>query len=230
MLGGMLGAGLPVVTAFDSLIGVTEFVSYKRFYRFLRDRVEEGNSFAKSFALYPRVDRLMPPSIQQMIIAAEQSGFLADTLVKIGERFEEKTEVSTKNISTILEPILLVIVWFGVAGVALAIILPIYSLVGGFTQSGSGVTPAAVVTVSPTVTPSPEVTAAPTPLAQEIRVTDTGTGFLNIREEPALGAAIIGRALPGETYQFLDKTDDWYLIIFSGQRGWVNAAYVEELP
>ncbi|MFZ2202456.1 MAG: type II secretion system F family protein [Microgenomates group bacterium] len=232
MLGGMLGAGLPVVTAFDSLIGVTEFASYKRFYRFLRDRVEEGNSFAKSFALYPHADRLMPPSIQQMIIAAEQSGFLADTLIKIGERFEEKTEVSTKNISTILEPILLVIVWFGVAGVALAIILPIYSLVGGFTQSETGVAPAPTASQlggQAAPTPTLEATATPTPTPREIRVIDTGTGFLNIREEPALGAAIIGRALPGETYEFLDKTDEWYLIIFSGRRGWVNAAYVEEV-
>lgn len=224
MLGTMLNAGLPVVVAFDSLIGVTGFASYKRFYRFLRDRVEEGNSFAKSFALYPHVNRLMPPSIQQMIIAAEQSGFLSDTLIKIGERFEERTETTTKNISTILEPVLLVIVWFGVAGVALAIVLPIYSLVGGFTQ-----TPPAQVIVTPTPTVSaPILTPTVAPL-NEVRVLETGIGYLNIREEPSVASEIVGRALPGETYQFLDVADDWYLIVFNNGRGWVNAAYVEEL-
>lgn len=229
LLGSMLNAGLPVVTAFDSLIEVTEFATYKRFYRFLRDRIEEGNSFSKSFALYPKVNRLLPPSIQQMVAAAEQSGFLADTLVKIGERFEEKTETTTKNLSTILEPILLVIVWFGVAGVALAIILPIYSLVGGFTQSETGLTTAPAVTVTSTPTPTETVTPTPTAVVRRLTVAATGTGYLNVREEPALDAPIIGRALPGETYQFLDKTEEWYLIVFDNSRGWVNAAYVEEV-
>lgn len=134
MLGRMLSAGLPVLTAFDSLIEVTEFGSYKKLYLFLRERIEEGNSFAKGFAAYPDAKRLIPFSIQQMIVAAEQSGFLSETLIKIGERFEEKADVTTKNISTLLEPVLLVFVWFGVAAVALAVILPIYSLVGGFNQ------------------------------------------------------------------------------------------------
>lgn len=230
MLGSMLGAGLPVVTAFDSLIEVTQFRTYRKLYTHLRDRIEEGNSFAKSFAAYSKIDSLIPPSIQQMIIAGEQSGFLSDALLVIGERYEEKTEVSTKNISTLLEPILLIIVWFGVAAIALAVILPIYSLVGGFTQSGQGVTPAAVV--SPTATPEITLTptATPTP-ARQIVVNDTDIGYLNVRSGPSLSSSVIERAFPGDRYPFVDRQGDWYQIILpEGGRGWVNAAYVEELP
>ncbi len=132
LMGTMLSAGLSLITAFDSLIEVTESIDYRHFYRFIRDKVEEGNSFAKSFALTPDIDRLMPPSVQQMIVAAEQSGSLPETLAKIGERYEQRTEDTTKNIGTALEPALLVVVWFVVFAVALAIILPIYSLIGGF--------------------------------------------------------------------------------------------------
>lgn len=230
VLGNLLSAGLPVVTAFDSLIDVTTFKSYRKLYKFLRDRIEEGNSFAKSFASYEGIDRLIPPSIQQMVVAAEQSGYLSDTLLKIGERFEEKTDVTTKNLSTILEPILLVIVWFGVAGVALAVILPIYSLIGGFTeatQPPSFVSPAVTVTPTPIETPMP----TPTPVVSRLQVVPIETGFLNVREESSTAATILGRALPGETFEFRVKQGDWYQIVFTGGTlGWVNAAYVEELP
>jgi type II secretory pathway component PulF len=65
-------------------------------------------------------------------VASEYSGTLSGTMLKIGEMYEAKTDITTKNLSTVLEPILLVIVWLGVVGVAFAVVLPIYSLIGGF--------------------------------------------------------------------------------------------------
>lgn len=73
--------------------------------------------------------------MQQLVIAGEQSGTLTEVLVKIGQDYETKTDTTTKDLSTILEPVLLVIVWLGVLGVAFAVILPIYSLIGGFNQN-----------------------------------------------------------------------------------------------
>jgi len=64
-------------------------------------------------------------------VAGEKSGNLANILLKVGLMFEEKADSTTKNLTIILEPILLVIVWLGVVAVALAVILPIYGLVGG---------------------------------------------------------------------------------------------------
>lgn len=130
LLGTLLHAGLPITQALDSLGNATEFLRYKKLYRHLRDAVEEGNSIQKSFASYGATDRLIPAPIQHLIIAGEQSGHLSETLLKIGAAFEEKSDTTTKNLTTILEPILLVVVWLGVVGVALAVVLPIYSLVG----------------------------------------------------------------------------------------------------
>ncbi|MFZ4631713.1 MAG: type II secretion system F family protein [Patescibacteria group bacterium] len=132
LLGTLLGAGLPVEQALESIKSSSTFFRYQKFYTFLKDYVEEGNSFQKSFASYKKVNKIMPYSIQQMIIAGEQSGNLADILVKIGESYNDKTEMTTKNLVVILEPILLIVVWLGVVGVALSIILPIYSLIGGY--------------------------------------------------------------------------------------------------
>ena len=131
LLGTLLDAGLPVTKAIDSLAGASEVIRYKKFYLALRESIDAGNSFQKSFALYKDADKLVPQPIQQLIFSGEQSGNLNKTLIKVGQVLEAKSDTTTKNLTIIMEPILLVIVWAGVVSVAFAVILPIYSLVGG---------------------------------------------------------------------------------------------------
>jgi type II secretory pathway component PulF len=129
VLGSLLEAGMPIVSALNSLSGVASFHQYKKFYIYLKGSIEEGNSFQKSFEDYKKVDKLIPHSFRQIIIAGERSGNLSKVLYRMGEVFEEKTENITKNLATILEPIFLIIVWLGVVFVSLAVISPIYNLV-----------------------------------------------------------------------------------------------------
>lgn len=131
LLGTLLDAGLPIVQSLNAIANASPFIAYKKFYKDLLVMIEEGNSFEKSFATIKKSRALVPMPIQQMIIAGEQSGGLAKVLKTIGENYEAKSEVTSKNLSVILEPLLLVIVWVGVVFVALAVILPIYSLIGG---------------------------------------------------------------------------------------------------
>ena len=56
---------------------------------------------------------------------------LSETLLKLGDSYERRIEQTTKDLSVMLEPIMLVVVWLGVVGLALSVILPIYSLIGG---------------------------------------------------------------------------------------------------
>ncbi len=130
LLGTLLEAGLPVTKAIDSLAGASDVIRYKKFYLYLKDSIDMGNSFQKSFAGYKNIDALIPQPIQQLIISGEQSGNLNKTLIKVGQVLEAKSDTTTKNLTIIMEPILLVIVWAGVVTVAFAVILPIYSLVG----------------------------------------------------------------------------------------------------
>ncbi|MEK7123697.1 MAG: type II secretion system F family protein [Patescibacteria group bacterium] len=130
VFGILLSAGLSVTDSLDSLKETADFYAYKDFFAFLKGSVEEGNSFKKSFQNYQGGENLLPVPIQQMIVAAEQSGNLPETLVKIGEIYEEKTDATAKNLTAIIEPVLLIIVWFGVLLIALGVVLPIYNLVG----------------------------------------------------------------------------------------------------
>lgn len=131
IFGNLLNAGLPIMEALDSLIDTTAIFSYKNFYKFLKNNIDEGNSFEKSFDRYKNINKLIPAAIQQLIVTGEQSGNLSETLLQIGRLYEDKSETTTKNLAVLLEPVLLVIVWLGVITVAIAVILPIYSLIGG---------------------------------------------------------------------------------------------------
>ncbi|MBI2444723.1 MAG: type II secretion system F family protein [Candidatus Magasanikbacteria bacterium] len=135
MLGTLLTAGLPILQALNVLADASSLHRYQRLYRHLHASVEAGNSLAQSFAAWRRVDRLIDVPVQQMIVAGEQSGKLAETLLKISRLFEQKAEATTKNLAILAEPVLLIIVWLGVAAVALAVILPIYNLIGGLRTS-----------------------------------------------------------------------------------------------
>jgi type II secretory pathway component PulF len=134
LLGSLLEAGMPIIDSIKSIKDSASFYDYRKFYGFLQTNIEEGNSFQKTFSTYKKTKKIFPPPIQQMIFAAEKSGHLSDTLRKIGEVFEERLENTTKNLTVILEPVLLVIVWLGVVAIALAVILPIYGLIGGVQQ------------------------------------------------------------------------------------------------
>ncbi len=131
LLGTLNNVGLPLLQAIGSLKESTLSPFYGRFYDFLYKNIENGRSFEESFKEYKGIQRILPSSIQQIIVVGEQSGNLSSVLLKIGSVYEQKTEITSKNISIVLEPILLVIVWLGVMLVAIAVILPIYSLVGG---------------------------------------------------------------------------------------------------
>ncbi len=130
VLGTLINSGFSVVDAFESLSKSSNFYAYNNLYTYLKKNIEEGNSFKTSFLTYKKINKLIPHTIQQMIIVGEKSGALSNTFTKIGNIFDEKTENTAKTITILIEPILLVIVWLMVMMVAIAVIYPIYSMIG----------------------------------------------------------------------------------------------------
>jgi type II secretory pathway component PulF len=131
LLGTLLDAGLPITKAVRLLAQSSNAKQYSKFYEYLAQSLEDGQTFQQSMAGYESISKLFPPSVQQMVIAGERSGSLSQVLKTIGRTFEQKSDVTTQNLEAILEPIMLVVVWVGVMAVAVAVILPIYSLIGG---------------------------------------------------------------------------------------------------
>lgn len=134
VLSGLLSAGIPLNDSLSALYDSTRLEAYKKLYQNLKKNIEEGYSFRKSLMLFPGVRKLIPSTTEQMIIIGEQSGNLSKALRNVGEAFENKSDTTIKNLTVALEPILLIFVWFGVMAVALSVILPIYSLIGGMNK------------------------------------------------------------------------------------------------
>lgn len=130
----LLEAGLIVTDALGSLASSTTTEAYQKLYLSLQKSIEQGNSFESSFKLYKDTQKLVPIHIQQIIITSERSGRLPEVLINLGQTFEDKLQTTTKNLIVILEPVLLIIIWLGVLFVALSVILPIYSLIGGLNK------------------------------------------------------------------------------------------------
>jgi type IV pilus assembly protein PilC len=131
LLGTLLDAGLSVTQAARLLAEASSAPHYRKFYSYLAQSLEDGYSFKDSLRRYENSGSLIPLAVQQMLIAGERSGSLPDVLKTIGRTYTQKSDVTTGNLEVIIEPILLVVVWIGVMLVAIAVIIPVYSLVGG---------------------------------------------------------------------------------------------------
>jgi type II secretory pathway component PulF len=124
--GTMIRAGIPVQTVFALLPGTTTFSNYRRMYTYIAHRISDGASFRVMFSGKDRVGRLLPHPVRQMLIAAERSGTLDETLLKIGTLYEGKVDVTSRNIPAFLEPLLLLLIGLLVALLALGVIMPVY--------------------------------------------------------------------------------------------------------
>lgn len=129
VLGTLLEAGLPVVTALQSLAASMATRRYANFAAEVAQRVDEGDSFDKILS-DKKYHKLMPGTITQIVVSAEKSGNLSTSLLKVGQNYEDKADITAHNLETLLEPIVLVLIAVAVLFVAMAVFLPIYSLIG----------------------------------------------------------------------------------------------------
>ncbi|HYV33980.1 MAG TPA: type II secretion system F family protein [Candidatus Limnocylindria bacterium] len=248
VLGSLLGAGVPVVEAVDLSSQASTFVNYKKFLENLKISLEEGNSFQSSFHAYPKAKKLIPAAVQQLIVSAEQSGKLQQVLLSVAKTYEEKSENSTKNLAVVVEPIMLIIVWVGVAMVALSVILPIYNLIGGLNsinepaakaapvRSSTKLKDASVTSSAPNLATSTASSTLPSVKGESIinlkgslKILG-GIKYLYVRQEPSTKAKVITKVYSGEIYTFTQEqplNSSWFNIILKdGQTGWVSGDYV----
>lgn len=134
LLGTLLKAGLPITQAVILLAGASSAPQYQKFYYYLARSLGDGFSVKDSLRAYKKSNKLIPGSVQQIVIAGEHSGSLSEVLLVVGRTYEQKADVTTSNLETIIEPVLLLFVALGVLIVGISVLLPIYSLLGGLNK------------------------------------------------------------------------------------------------
>ncbi len=130
IMGGLMQAGVPLVEALRSLVDVTPIVAYKKFYAQMLERILLGDSFAKGFTQIKNSQKILPISVQQLVMTGEKAGSLSKILMKIADIYEKKANDTAQRLPVILEPMILLFIGALVATIAMAIIVPIYSIVG----------------------------------------------------------------------------------------------------
>ena len=126
--GALLTSGTLVVEALRRVADITGNIHYKNAIIDVSKKVEKGVSVGDAMNSYD----LFPPELIELVKTGEQTGKLDDTLIKASEYFENNVDQGTKNLSTAMEPIILVILGIGVALLVLSIITPIYQITNSF--------------------------------------------------------------------------------------------------
>lgn len=127
-LSSLLSSGVDVIRAIEITEEVVQNVFYKKILRDARNRVEKGTALSEVFI--ERSD-LYPILVGEMILVGEETGQIAGMLTELSTYYETEVERKTKDLSTIMEPLLMVVIGGGVGFFALALIGPIYSISDG---------------------------------------------------------------------------------------------------
>ncbi|HET6914344.1 MAG TPA: type II secretion system F family protein [Rhodanobacteraceae bacterium] len=127
-LGVTFRAGVPLVEALDAVAGATGSVVYGQAVRRVRDDVAVGHQLQ----LAMRQTGLFPNMVTQMVAIGEESGALDSMLFKVAEFYEEEVNNAVDTLSTLLEPLIMVVIGVLVGGMVVGLYLPIFKLAGAF--------------------------------------------------------------------------------------------------
>lgn len=127
-LSSLLKSGVDVIRSIEITEEVLQNVFYKKVLREARTRVEKGTALSETFI---ENTKLYPILVGEMILVGEETGQIAGMLGELAGYYETEVERKTKDLSTIIEPLLMVFIGGGVGFFALALIAPIYSISDG---------------------------------------------------------------------------------------------------
>ncbi|MEZ4200181.1 MAG: type II secretion system F family protein [Candidatus Paceibacterota bacterium] len=124
-LSSLLSAGVDVIRALNITEDVVQNVYYKPIIKQAANKVEQGTALSEVFIEH---DKLYPTFVGEMILVGEETGNISAMLEQLAVFYENEVEHKTKDLSTIIEPMLMVVIGGTVGFFALAMIAPIYSI------------------------------------------------------------------------------------------------------
>lgn len=124
----LLKSGVPITDALDVSGESISQPKIKENAKNFSKQVEKGESLSSILVQH----REMFPSIMvQTVKAGEESGSLEDVLEEMAEFYEKEVDFSLKRFTSLLEPVLMLVIGVAVGGMVIIMIAPIYSIVGG---------------------------------------------------------------------------------------------------
>lgn len=120
----MFAAGVPLVESLDSVGGAAGNVVYKFGTKQIQGEVSTGTSLTSSM----QNTQLFPNMVIQMVAIGEESGALDSMLAKVADFFEAEVDDAVEALSSLMEPIIMVVLGTLIGGMVIAMYLPIFKL------------------------------------------------------------------------------------------------------
>lgn len=121
----LLKSGIPIIEAFKITADVIPNLPYKYVVLDAAEKIKTGNEIAPLLEQHPE---LFPPMVSQMIGVGEKSGNTESMLQELSTFLTENVDSILKNITTVIEPIIILFLGVVVAFMAMAVIMPLYNL------------------------------------------------------------------------------------------------------
>ena len=121
----LLRSGITVTDALNIISNTLTNYYYRQSLRKGIEEVQKGVNLSKVLAASPEI---FPVMVVQIVEVGEETGRTETVLLQIAEFYEEEVNQMTKNMSSIIEPILMILIGSGVGFFAIAMLKPMYSL------------------------------------------------------------------------------------------------------
>jgi len=124
----LIQSSLPILQSIEIIKKTIQNVLYEQAF----DRIEQLVRTGEPFSAAVDKEKVFPPMVSQLTSLGEQSGELDSVLLEVAEFYDKEVDQITKNLTTLIEPFLLILMGVGVAFIATAVLGPIYSLASKF--------------------------------------------------------------------------------------------------
>lgn len=129
--GTLLKSGINIDEAFNITRDTINNYYYRKSLTDISMRIGHGSTIAESLRKY---EKMYPTLIVNMVKVGENSGNLETTFFHMADFYELEVDHATKNLATVIEPVMLVFIGIVVGGLALSIISPIYQITGNVSR------------------------------------------------------------------------------------------------
>jgi type IV pilus assembly protein PilC len=126
-LGTLISSGVPILDALDIVAKTAGNLKIEEAIIYTRDRISEGKSIVEPL----REKGIFPSMVVQMIGVGEQTGAMDIMLNKIADFYEDEVEQAVDGLTSLLEPLIMVVLGGIIGTVLLAMYLPIFSMADG---------------------------------------------------------------------------------------------------
>lgn len=128
-LSSLLDSTIPIIEAVRITASVQTNLIYRESLLKVSENLKTGTTLSQNLSPFHNI---FPPMVTEMVMVGEEAGKMNDMLKELSDYYANEVDSTMKNFSTIIEPVIIIIMGLMVAGIAVSVIMPMYSLAQNF--------------------------------------------------------------------------------------------------